>query len=367
MASQSRKAGEDREQSALDFAGRQSEMFSADFSFSGYERDLVAWNLGNGHFLDISGVSGADSVTDGRGAVFADFDNDGDLDIFLRAMHGRAHHLFRNRIGERQGFVRVTLQGTQSGRDAFGAVVRVKTSAGIQTQIKSGGGGFLSQSDPRMLFGLGADARAESVEVRWPSGATQRFPGPTSGSSLILVEGKDDAQNTQLVRFELPDPLTTAQRLSRALGVKLRHTLPVVTVGELAGATVPMADLLGSGRPTLVNFWATWCQSCLAEMPELQKLHQGAGPAGLRIIGISIDDADRRTRIPAFIERTGTTYPIYTIDTTELHKLFKSPNDMGLPVSLLLDGQSRVVDVFQGWTAESQRRITGLAHPAPSP
>ncbi|MFB3095508.1 MAG: FG-GAP repeat domain-containing protein, partial [Candidatus Acidiferrales bacterium] len=57
-------------------------IFEEGFSFSGYERDLLSLNLGGKKFLDISGISGIDSVTDGRGSVFADFDNDGDLDVF---------------------------------------------------------------------------------------------------------------------------------------------------------------------------------------------------------------------------------------------------------------------------------------------
>ena len=57
-------------------------MFGQGFSFSGYERDPLYLNLNGKKFTDISGVSGIDSITDGRAGVFADFDNDGDLDVF---------------------------------------------------------------------------------------------------------------------------------------------------------------------------------------------------------------------------------------------------------------------------------------------
>ena len=154
-------------------------------SFSGFERDYVSLNMGGVEtvdggtvsirYFDISGISGADSISDGRGAMFADFDNDGDSDIFLVALQGNAHHLFRNNIGQDTNFLRIELEGTQSGRDAFGAIVRIKTSAGILTKVKSGGSGFLAQNDPRLLFGLGADNEAEWVEIKWPSGATQRL------------------------------------------------------------------------------------------------------------------------------------------------------------------------------------------------
>ena len=112
-------------------------IFKEGFSFSGYERDLLSMNLGDGRFMNISGVSGVDSISDGRGSVFADFDNDGDLDIFLTTAQGEAHFLFRNNVGQRNGFLRLELEGTRSGRDAFGTVVRVKTSAGVQTKMSS--------------------------------------------------------------------------------------------------------------------------------------------------------------------------------------------------------------------------------------
>ena len=158
-----------------------SQIFKEGLSFSGFERDYLAMSLGpvegidaellggtvgaNVRFLDISGVSGIDSLSDGRGAAFADFDNDGDTDVFLVPLQGTAHYLFRNNVGNQQNFLRVSLEGTASGRDAFGAIVRVKTSAGVLTKVKAGGSGYLAQHDPRLLFGLGADEAAEWIEV----------------------------------------------------------------------------------------------------------------------------------------------------------------------------------------------------------
>jgi hypothetical protein len=158
-------------------------------SFAGYERDTLFLNLGTRRFLDISGVSGIDSITDGRAAVYADFDNDGDLDVFVTTLSGNL--LFRNEVGQSAAFLRVTLEGKKSGRDAYGAVVRLKSSAGVQTRVKSGGEGHLSQHDPRLLFGLGRDTRAEWLEVTWPSGAKQRFRGLHANQSVKITEGSD--------------------------------------------------------------------------------------------------------------------------------------------------------------------------------
>jgi len=176
------------ENSIAGFLGTHLALLKRRYSFSGYERDLILLNLGGAKFLDISGLSGADSISDGRGAVYLDYDDDGDLDIFLRAMHGPAHFLFRNDAGQVNRWLRVSLTGTRSGRDAFGAVVRVKTSQGILTRLKAGGEGFVSQGDPRLLFGLGNDEGVAWIEIAWPSGLTQRLPGAKAGESLRITE-----------------------------------------------------------------------------------------------------------------------------------------------------------------------------------
>jgi len=80
-------------------------IFKEGFSFSGYERDLLAMNLGNGKFLNVSGVSGVDSISDGRGSVFADLDNDGDQDLVIANGHiypqVDAHPEFRMKYAQR--------------------------------------------------------------------------------------------------------------------------------------------------------------------------------------------------------------------------------------------------------------------------
>lgn len=174
------------------------------FSFSALERDAAYLNKGDGTFVDVSGCSGLDSVTDGRGAVFADFDNDGDADVFLRAMHSQAHLLFRNDLGSSEGgFVRIALRGAAPGTDAYGAVVRVKVAGRATAQAKLGGSGFISQSDPRLLFGLGEARQADAVEVAWPSGRKQSFGAIPAGRSVLLVEGEPEPRSVPEKRFEL--------------------------------------------------------------------------------------------------------------------------------------------------------------------
>jgi thiol-disulfide isomerase/thioredoxin len=344
-------------QSSKSFADLQAELFADGFSFSGYERDLVALNLGEGHYLDISGISGADSVNDGRGSVFADFDNDGDLDIFLRAMHGEAHHLFRNNVGTDAGFVRVTLRGTESGADAYGAEVRVKTSAGILTKVKAGGSGFVSQSDPRLLFGLGGDNAAQWLDVTWPSGAHQRFRGPSAGTSIFIVEGGDAPVELRERRFSLPDPLSTEERRWHALGLDPQAPVEDVEVEILGGEKQRLSDLVGNGETLLLNLWATWCRPCAREMPELEKLHQRAG-SRIRVVGLNIEPGIEAERVEAFLADLGVTYPVARIKPAALERLLGT-TDPGVPLSLVLDDRLRPRELLVGW---SQRTATHIEH-----
>ena len=182
-------------------------LFEEGLSFSGFERDALFLNREGTRFQEISGVSGIDSISDGRSAVPVDLDNDGDLDIFLTTIQGEGHLLFRNNVGQDKGFIRVELEGTKSGRDAFGAQVRVKTPLGVQTRILSGGSGFMAQPDRRLLFGLGDAAGVEWMEVTWPSGVRQRFGPISAGVSLKVVEEEADYQALSLPPAALPDPL----------------------------------------------------------------------------------------------------------------------------------------------------------------
>ena len=341
------------------FRRKQGELFGEGFSFSGYERDLLALNLGGGKFLDISGVSGVDSITDGRGAVFADFDNDGDLDVFLRALHGTAHLMFRNNVGNANGFLRIALEGRESGRDAFGAVVRVKTSSGILTKVKSGGSGYLSQGDPRLLFGLGEDEKAEWIEVTWPSGRRQRLDGPAANTSWLLREGDSEPRLVADVRGSLPDPFTEDQARWHSVRVRKGNSFPALPVTLLDGKNETITSLLEPGRPTLVNFWATWCIPCRKEMPELERIHQSAGEEGLRVIGISIDDATTRNRVPEFLKEMGVTYPIAVAEAEFIRKFYTTDNVV-VPISLLLDAEGKISDLLPGWTPETRKRLKAL-------
>ena len=336
-------------------------MFGQGFSFSGYERDPLYMNLGGKKFTDISGVSGIDSITDGRAGVFADFDNDGDLDVFSTTIQNQAHLLFRNNVGQDNKFLRVALAGNQkTGRDAFGSIVRVKTSAGILTKIKSGGSGFISQHDPRLLFGLGRDERAEWIEVTWANGAIEKFEADAkAGSTVLLRAGTGKAQNIELAKANLPDPLTKAEIFAGSLKIKIGSALPDFAVKTLSGATSSLKKQLKPGRRTLINIWATWCVPCAKEMPELEKMRQPLAARAIDLLGISVD-TEKTANIKKYVVEKLVAYPIVAGGVPAITAIYAT-DELSVPLTILIDEKGVVTDLIPGWSAETQRKFAALA------
>jgi peroxiredoxin len=337
-------------------------IFKEGFSFSGYERDLLMLNLGTGKFLDVSGVSGVDSISDGRGSVFADLDNDGDLDIFLTTAQGEAHYLFRNNVGQDRAWLRVDVEGTTAGRDAYGTVVQVKSSAGLQTKVKSGGGGFLSHHDGRLLFGLGDDEAANWVEIVWPGGETQRISDVPAGTSLRVVQGNAGYVELSERRFTLVDPLPRDEAFLASLGIRRDDELPDIAVRDADGNEVRSRDMLQPGRKLLINFWATWCVPCAQEMPELQRLRPQLERAGVDLVGVSVD-LDTAANVPAYFFNDTATTEIYTTDESTLELLYPT-GEATVPLTVLVDEKGRILEILPGWSERTERALDSLARSA---
>ena len=150
---------------------------------------LLLRNRGDGTFDDASRAAGDAFARPamGRGAAYADFDGDGDLDIVLTALSGPAR-LLRNEGGNRNNWLRVRLTGATSNRRGIGAAVRVTSESGSQRRMVRSGSSYASQSELPLTFGLGRDAAAETVEVTWPSGATQRFADIAANERVVIDE-----------------------------------------------------------------------------------------------------------------------------------------------------------------------------------
>ena len=154
------------------------------------EAPLLFRNLGNHKFENVTGGMGAafNRAIVARGAAYADFDRDGDLDLLISTNHGPAY-LFRNDGGNRNHWLSVRLAGTKSNRDGIGAVVRVESAGGKQWNTVRSGSSYCSQSDLALTFGLGKDTGA-TVQVEWPSGAKQQIGNVAADQFLVIDEGR---------------------------------------------------------------------------------------------------------------------------------------------------------------------------------
>jgi hypothetical protein len=122
-----------------------------------------------------------------RGAAYGDFDRDGDLDVLISTNNGPAY-LYRNDGGNRNHWLQLKLVGTRSNRDGIGAVARVTSAGGAQSQTVHSGSSYCSASDLALTFGLGKDAAATSVEIEWPSGRKQTLTNVAANQTLTIKE-----------------------------------------------------------------------------------------------------------------------------------------------------------------------------------
>ena len=332
------------------------------FSFSGFERDALLFNLGRKKFLDISGVSGIDSISDGRAAVYADFDNDGDLDVFLTTLQGEGHLLFRNNVGQDNNFVRIQLEGgPESGGDAFGSIVRVKTSSGILTKLHAGGSGYISQHDPRLLFGLGQDKQARWIEVTWPNAKVERFHVEgQKGTSLLLREGTGRSQLLSLGSTKLPDPLTARELFQSALKIAVGQPLPDLSLKTLEGLQTPLSQWFHPDRHLLINFWATWCAPCAHEIPELEKMRPQLAARGIDLVGINVD-TEVNAPIRKFWKERMAQYPTLIGGITAIESIFEG-DSLTVPLSLLVEGNGMLREIIPGWSDQTRQRMSELAN-----
>jgi hypothetical protein len=154
----------------------------------------VFHNLGKSKFEETTARLGSalQQAVVGRGAAYADFDNDGDLDLLITANNGSVR-LLRNDNGNKNDAIRIKTVGARSNRDGIGAKVTVTASGGTRlfAMVKTGSS-YLSQSELPLTFGLGKpeNEKVLNVEIVWPSGQRDKVGGLRPNQFVTIKEGK---------------------------------------------------------------------------------------------------------------------------------------------------------------------------------
>jgi len=318
-----------------------AQMFEEGRSFSGNERDKLFLNRGNGSFADLSDLSGCDNPNDGRATIYCDFDDDGDVDLFVHELQRERHSLYRNDLGTTYGgFLKVRLRATVGQWEAIGAKVIVEGPYSPTAQLLSRGAGFVSCQAPELIFGMG-QLETAAVQVLWPSGELEDFGPMAAGTRVLLVQGTGRGEVIDGLATRLPDPLPP--------GLKLHAGAAVSGLQLLDGAGQPVlfdaASAAGDGR-VFLNLWASYCGPCVAEMGYLAEVNKRDDA---QVVCISVDAPAQQASAKQLLSQRapGVTGYYLAEDGVGVAALIDL-NRLPIPTTLVINGEGVIEGIVQG-------------------
>jgi thiol-disulfide isomerase/thioredoxin len=350
---------------------RLNELIRDGGTFSGYERNCAFLNTKDGAFATVSAVTGLDFPDDARAPGIVDWDRDGDLDLWVSNRTAPMLRYLRNESPSINRFVAFKLQGTTANRDAIGArleVVLRDPNDGPLIKTLHAGEGFLGQSSKWLHFGLGPHGEIASVRVSWPGGDVEEFQGALVNGWFHLVQGRGRVARVERPRprvplrrsrLDAPSPAPTGRVVLSA-----RIPVPALRYESFGGAARDVA--LASGRPTIVNLWASWCAPCLEELAAWSSARDDIRAAGLEIYALSVDELDDvdgsgRDAAAELADQlelpfaTGVaTAPLYRRLEQVHHWPFQRKFPLPVPTTFLLDGDGHLAAVYHGTVAAGE-------------
>ena len=338
-------------------------------SWSGRERNCCFLNLGGDlPFADVSYASGFDFPDDARAVASVDWDHDGDLDLWVTNRTAPRLRFLRNNGSPGQRGLLVRLQGTSGNRDAIGARLELSESGGDArplVRFVTAGSGYLAQSSKWVHFGVGAADGPFRLTIRWPGGETETLAGLAAGGRYRVVEAsgqavRQDARDIQLAAGGLAVvPPTGRARIA------LLERLPLPPI-EFLDETGTVGVLSFSGRPTLVNLWATWCLPCVEELHQLKDRLDELDKAGLDVLALSVDglkegqDSEVEP-IRRFVDKHGLPFGTRRATNVSVDRLdvihdvvltirtqLDGKHTLPVPASFLLDASGHLAVIYKG-------------------
>ena len=350
---------------------RINQMIRQGVSWSGHERNCCFLNKRTTEFADIAALSGLDFLDDGRASAAVDWDHDGKLDLWLSNRTGPRVRFMHNEFNSKQHFLAFKLEGSQCNRDAIGARLEItlKNSSDMPlVRTLHAGEGYLGQSDKWIHFGLGTADQIEKLVVHWPGKDHNNPEGEVFTDIKVddhyqIVQGSSVASSWPLPERNIA--LTSTQlEATKENGVSrtffsARIPLPPLRYESIAEerAAVVKGPLR---KPLLVNFWGSWCPSCLVELADFRDHQTEIEEANLDILALSVDQGNgdlathrataqkTLTRI-RFPFQHGLVHPRLLEEIQFLHDLsFDQYLPLPMPTSLLLDKHGDLAALYRG-------------------
>ncbi len=329
-----------------------NELIRADATWSGYERNVLYLNNGDGTFSDVSGIAGMDFLEDSRTFALADFDHDGRAEVVLKNRNGPQLRFLKNVMPQLAPAIAFRLQGKKSNRDAIGAVVTIETNVGRQAKFVQAGSGFLAQHSKELFFGLGKAKGSIKATIRWPSGLEQGFDDLPANHRIWIEEGsavmRKEAFASPAKWVEANAASSSGHAEQLPAHVETWLLVPVRAPDfRVAGASGNELMLSARrGKPVLLHFGSAELPDWEAALAGFQKVHEKWLGDGLQLVVVDIAGVKAKS---------GWTFPVVSASPELVAvynllygRLFDRHRDMGLPTAFLIDAQGNIAKIYQG-------------------
>lgn len=336
-----------------------NELIRQDGTWSGYERNVLYQNNGDGTFSDVSGALGMDFVEDARTFALGDLDHDGRVEVVLKNRSGPQLRLLKNVLPDLGETISFHLQGVKSNRDAIGAIVVVQTEAGKQSQYVQAGSGFLAQHSKELTFGLGKRHGAIHATVQWPSGLVQTLNDLPPGHRVVLREG----ESPRFAPFKAATPFSDAVRAEASASIA-PEMCETWLLEPIAAPRFSLPDALGKrhsleddrSAPLLLFFFAQESASSVESLAALRKSQAMLDRAGVRVLALEVANRDLGGEPGIAAPPLGAPYAFPVLAPSSevcavynllFRQFFDRHRDMPIPCSLLIAGGS-IVKIYTG-------------------
>ena len=334
-----------------------NELIRADATWSGYERNLLYLNNGDGTFSDVSGAAGVDFPEDSRTFALGDFDGDGRVEMVLKSRSAPGLRYLKNVMPQIAPAIALRLTGKKSNGDAIGAQVTIETAKRQQTRFVQAGSGFLAQHSKELFFGLGQASGKITALIRWPGGPVEKLEDLPANHRVWIEEGAG------VVRREMFKPPAVEARINTEASTQAPLSSPMdVQTWLLAPVAAPdfplkksprkmemLADL--RGQTVLLYFGSAKALNWEKQLGDLQRLQERGNKEGLRAVAVNAEETAQENAAAA----TKVSFPVVnaSAETVAVYnllfgRLFDRHRDMGLPTSFLIDARGDIVKIYQG-------------------